>query len=380
MDDNQVQLARQELARRELSRRQSSPDQPKEGVGQMLLKNAGLAARDTSEFAGVAANTAGLGIPGIVSQAVTGGKFTGKAYPMIEGGNNVFEGKDLDSGQKAMAEGAGMVAPVGEGVALLKNTGIGKALSNVGKFSKPENQAKLADEVQNTMMSQRRNVIDSYGSEYDKIIGQSNKKININSPIKNFVDEAQSLMQNPEFSQQIAAKNPQANRIMDMVQKVTDAKVPDEISVQEADKLQKFIKNLPSIKTKLAQGGKYGFHTVQWTNEDRMLIGLADDIKGSVVQAHPDLMDLNKDYGKFMNAYKAVSPDFKIGTTVSKLKKYSELDPQKKLLFEGIMPKATIDKIKSFEQADKTAKFLKTVGMWGVRGAAGAAGFKGINH
>lgn len=249
-----------------------------------------------------------------------------------------------------------------------------ESISNVVKFSKPKAQADLAESVQNTLMSQKRSVIDKYGKEYSDIVGNSDKSINLNVPIKNFVDESQSLMQNPEFSQQIAAKNPQANRIMDMVQKVTEAKVPDEISAKEADKLSRYIKNLPSIKTKLNQGSKYGFHTVQWTNEDRMLIGLADDIKGSVIEAHPELADLNKEYGNFMNSYKKIAPDFKIGSTIKNLKNYSQMDPQKRLMFENIMPRDTVDKIKSFDMADKTASLLKKIGI----GAATAAGMGSV--
>lgn len=373
-NDELKQQAMQEMARREIAKRQSTPQ---EGFGSMLLKNAGIAARDTAESAGVMANTALMEVPAIASQAMTGGKFTGSIYPIIEGGKNVFEGNDLSEGQKIMSTAAGIVAPTG---GAFKAIGEIPAIKSIMKFSKSENQAKLADEVQNTMMSQRRKVIDNYGPEYDSIIGKQGKKVNINTPIKNFVDSGQSIMQNPEFSQQIAYKNPQANKIMDMIKTVTDLKVPDEISAREADSLSKFIKNIPSIKSKLAQGSKYGFHTVQWTNEDRMLIGLADDIKGEVINAHPDLVDLNKDYGDFMNSYKSVSPDFKIGNTVSKLKKYSDYDPQKRILFEKIMPKSTVDKIKSFEQADKASRLLKSIGMWGVRGAAGAAGFKGIAH
>lgn len=252
-------------------------------------------------------------------------------------------------------------------------------LKSVMKYAKPQNQVKLADEVQNAFMSQKRNVIDKYGKEYEEIIGKSENKVDLNPAVKNFVDEAQSLMQNPEFSQQVAAKNPQAMRIFDMADKVSKAQGLEEMSAKEADNLSKYIRNLPGLKSKLNQANKQGWHTVQWSNEDRMLLGLADDIKGSVVEAHPELSALNKEYGQFMGAYKRVAPDFKIGTTINKLKNYDQYDPQKAQLLEGILPKQTVDRIKDFNQADKTSKLLKSVGLWGVRGGAAAVGLKGIN-
>lgn len=335
----------------------------RQNVEDVKSQRAGNYANALGEPVGVAANTALFGIPGVVSKKVSG--------------KDVFAGDDLSPGQKLMAEGAGMMVPSG---ALLRATGVEKLLGNVAKYAKPKNQVGLAEEVQNGLAEAKHEKINNYGPEYDRIINASDKKVNINAAVKNFVDEGQSIMQNPEFAQQIAVKNPAANKVLDIIKAVTDQKVPEELSAKEADSLAKSIKNLPGIKSKLAQRSKYGFHTVQWTNEDRMLIGLADDIKSGVIEAHPELSALNKDYGTFMNAYKKVAPDFKIGTTVSKLKNYSQLDPQKKALFEEIMPKGTVNKVKDFEKADKTSKLLKSLGLWGVRGAAGAAGFKGFSE
>lgn len=258
-------------------------------------------------------------------------------------------------------------------------TPIGNAIKNVVKYAKPQNQVKLAEEVQNGLMSQKRAVIDNYGKEYESIVGKSQNKVDLTPAVKNFVDEAQSLMQNSEFSQQVAAKNPQAMRIFDMTDKISKAQGLESISAKEADSLTKYIRSLPSIKSKLNQASAKGWHTVQWSNEDRMLLGLADDIKGSVIQAHPELGSLNKEYGQFMSAYKNVAPDFKIGTTINKIKNYGEYDPQKQQLLEGILPKQTADKIKDFNNADKTSKFLKNIGLYGLSAAGlGAAGKIGI--
>lgn len=390
-NDDLKQAALKEMATRELARRtqqnsdlQGGATSPANVKAQADLKQAqfnaspvGLLpteAKAIAEPIGRAANSAMFGIPGITSELLSGGKLVNplnNGGRVTQGGTNIFEGKDMSQGQQMTADLAGALVPGG---ALLKGLGIEKNLGNVVKYSKPQNQVKLADEVQNSLMSQKRNVIDKYGKEYDSIIGQSDKKVNIDPAIKNFVDEAQSLMQNPDFVQQVAVKNPQATKIFDMVNGFKEATGTEAISAKEADNLSKFIKNMPGIKSKLAQASKNGYHTVQWTNEDRMLLGLADDIKGQIVEAHGELGALNKDYGQFMNAYKKVAPDFKVGTTINKLKNYGEYDPQKQQLLEGILPKQTVDKIKDFSRADATSKVLKKIGLWGATGALGAAG------
>jgi hypothetical protein len=387
-----AELARRELARRELSRREtvtqkqgeirSNPDfQGGPNAPAVLQANKELKQLQDRELnvidpavgLGRAAYNATWPISMLAKNAM-GQELKPIAEPTTGGGKlladmgilaNPATGKAIELGVK----GFGTVA---------KGLGnFGKTLSNINKFSKPENQVKLAEEFQDTLASQRRSVIDNYGKEYEDIVGKSQAKVNLNNSFKNFMDESQSLMQNPEFSQQIAAKNPQAMKIFDLADKITKAGDIESISSKEADNLVKYIRNLPSIKTKLNQAGKFGKHTVQWTNEDRMLLNLADDIKGGVIEAHPELQALNKDYGRFMNAYKRVAPDFKVGTTISKLKSYSQYDPQKAQLLEGIVPKQTMDKVRQFEGADKTYQMLRNIGLIAGGGAITGMGIKG---
>ena len=95
------------------------PSRPTQTIPQMLGSNLMKSGRDTAQSAGVMLNTAGFGLPGFVSEKVSG--------------QNIFEGKDLSSGQKMMAGGAGLAIPTG---ALLRPLGMaGKAVtgSRVGK-------------------------------------------------------------------------------------------------------------------------------------------------------------------------------------------------------------------------------------------------------
>lgn len=347
---------------------------------------------ETSEFQGGATSPANLQAQEDVKKAqfdtdildvpiapmAAANQFAGNIPRMLTGGK--FPEATTTEGRFVSDVGGlvgGMVSPVYP--AILKPLGnlagkainpIAKSFSDVMKYSKPQNQIKLADEVQNALMSQKRNVIDKYGKEYESIIGQSKSKVDLSPAIKNFIDESQSLMQNPEFAQQVAAKNPQAMKIFDMADKMARTNGLESISAKEADSLSKYIKNMPGLKSKLDQANKKGWHTVQWSNEDRMLLGLADDIKGSVIQSHPELQGLNTEYGQFMNSYKKVAPDFKIGSTISKLKDYGNYDPQKAQLLEGILPKETVSRIKDFSNAEVTSNVLKKLGL----GAAGAAG------
>ena len=95
-----------------MSQQVQQPSRPTQTIPQMLGSNLMKAGKDTAQSAGVMFNTAGFGLPGYVSEKVSG--------------QNIFEGKDLSTSQKMMAVGAGLVVPTG---ALLRPLGwAGKAV------------------------------------------------------------------------------------------------------------------------------------------------------------------------------------------------------------------------------------------------------------
>ena len=141
-----------------------------------------------------------------------------------------------------------------------------------------------------------------------------------------------------------------------MVDKVKDNKVLENMSAKEADQLQKSIKQLPSIKTKLEKGYKTGFHNVDWTNEERILLKFSNDIKSKVIDGHDELAGLNKEYGSFMNSYKQVRGSFGISKSVDTgteglMKNYHKLPQRFKDEIEKVLPEGTTNKIKDYNNS-----------------------------
>lgn len=395
-NDNLKQMAMKELATREMARRsQANPDmqggaqspanvqaqqdlkQAQQGVG--LPAQIGMGVKAIAEPTGRLANSALFGVPGITSELLSGGKLVNpikNGLRVTQGGTNVFEGGDMSPGQKLAADVGGMLVPGG---AILKATGLEKQIGNVIKYSKPENTAKLADEVDNALINSRSKVIDNYGPEYKGIIGKSDVKVNLAEPVKNLIDESGSILQNPEF-----INSPQSKRIIGLIDTVKDNKTLENISAQEADNIQKAIKQLPSIKTKLQKAATSGKHTVDWTNDERILLNFSNDIKSKVIEAHPELVDLNKGYGDFMNNYKQVRGSFGIKKTPDAgteglMKNYHNIPQRFKDTVEKVLPKETANKIKEYNKSQRVGETLKAAGLMGL-GAAGLEKYKELVH
>lgn len=144
------------------------PTQPQEGIGQMLLRNTGMAARNTLEAGGRALNSATFGIPGAISQGLSGGRVVNPlthGLNMMEGGTNIFEGKDLSGGDKLQADVAGMVAPIG-GVAGLMTRPLLKALGNISDLKKVQKSQETLSEMN---FKNLKSEAEKIGAEYPSI-------------------------------------------------------------------------------------------------------------------------------------------------------------------------------------------------------------------
>lgn len=93
-------------------------------AGVSPLAQAGQAVQAVAEPAGRMANSAMFGIPGITSELLSGGKLVNpltNRLRVTQGGTNIFEGKDMTTGQQLAADVGGAFAPVG---ALLNVSGV----------------------------------------------------------------------------------------------------------------------------------------------------------------------------------------------------------------------------------------------------------------
>ena len=236
-------------------------------------------------------------------------------------------------------------------------------------------QIKLANETKNTLAQVKHGASESYGIDYDKYVRQSDKSIDTKNIVGNFIKDAEDsygqVYQEPDFMEALAKKDPYATRIKDLIDKVNDKEISisDQMSVQEADRLQKFIKQLPSIKAKLntISKGKYA----DFTNSERLLLELSNDIKGSVIEAHPELKATNLSYGETINDVKNIRQFLSGNQIIENLKKYHSLPVLARQSFERTMPSGIMSKIKDFSSTTQRMELLQKLGLIGLKTAVG---------
>jgi len=214
-------------------------------------ENIGTAATKTWQTAGKAGSEALLGIPGIVSQLSTGGKPTGSLNPfnLVEGGTNIFEGKNLTEQEKMMASGAGMIVPVGAGMKVAGNliaktplyqaansyVNMGKTLTNMrdlyGKTAEGMKvpMSRLADHIGEAVTKTKDKLASFKKSIDDEIFTEAEKQASVvHSKLPSFFRNASTeygkrLDEIAQFADDSAPVNrQQLNELIDNIQ--ADAK------------------------------------------------------------------------------------------------------------------------------------------------------------
>lgn len=248
-----------------------------------------------------------------------------------------------------------------------------KSIANLTKFSKSENRINLAKEARDAVFKSKDDLMSTFGGEYERIIGSSDKSISLLDPVSNLMEDSKGLLENKEFLQDLKLDNPQSKKILGLVEEFGKEGSPKTMLAKDANELSKYIKTIPSIKTKLEKPSMLR----DFTNDERILLNLSNDLKESVINEHPDLQSLNEHYAETINDIKSIRGNLKPNQTIGKMKNYSSWDDELKKSFERQVPEKVVSKIKDFEQSDKTAAILKKLGIEASKGAAVLAGGEG---
>ena len=242
---------------------------------------------------------------------------------------------------------------------------LGQEAGLIKKWTNPQNQLDLANEARSALVQAKHNAVESFGEDYAKHIAGSDKTIKINSAIEglkqNAEDGLMELATNPDFAGSLAKNQPMANRIKGLIDSF-DAAAKNEIPVQEADKLQKWIKQLPGIKSKLGQVSRSGWNSVDWTNSERILLDFANDLKSETINQIPELSLMNKNYATAMKAIKGARGQLGFGTATDNLKNFSTKNIEIKNAFNQAIPETT-KKIQELSKTVSLAELLKKIGI-----------------
>jgi hypothetical protein len=232
------------------------------------------------------------------------------------------------------------------------------------KWTKPKNQVGLAQEARGALSGIKQGAVETYGTNYGEVVNKSDKVINLKAIVNDFNQNEGNLADikmYKDITEAVGLKDAKAERLMKVL---NSENIPENLSVQEADKFQQFIKNLPGIKSKLQKGAGFG----NFDNSERMLLDLANNIKASIIEAHPEIQGIKTDYGQTMNAIKLMRGKLTQGNTINNLQNFGRLDPEVQQAFTTYMPKNIMNKIGSFDTASKVGNILKWAGLTAVGG------------
>ena len=235
---------------------------------------------------------------------------------------------------------------------------------------KATNKENLAIEVQNALVNKKTKLIESFGEQYKNIMkSKQGKQISLAEPLNNLLENADDIVNTlqgqEDLQKSLSLGDPMAKRVLSLINSVTDPekKIPQTLSIEEADVLQKYIRQLPSIRTKLEQAYKRGFEQVNWTNAERILLDFASDMKKQVLDLSPELGALKMNYGQVMTDIKRIRPNFAWGKAIRNMENFHLLDPQIRSAIERILPSNIINKIKDLSSAVRITNLLKRMGI-----------------
>ena len=332
----------------------------------------------------------GRGLPGMAAKGATGlatrfiPKLAGKTIlPSIARG--AIGGA---AGMGAITPKEGLLAPKERG----KQAGIGAIFGSIAgalqssiinKWLKPKNQLALTEEARNSLVGQKNQMVEGFGKQYQSIMKEAQgKTISLrdafNGLLENTDDAINTIQGQTDFNQALAQGNPTAKKLLNLLKTFQNNPqvIMENISVEEADTLQKFIKQMPGIQGKLQRAYKYGFEQVDWTNAERIMLDFANDIKANVLDLAPELKMLNQNYGQFMTNYKQIRPYLKWNRGISTILNIHQPQNLPVLdLLQKTLPQNLIQNILQMNRTLRNAELLKRIGV--IAGAGTLGGISG---
>ena len=335
-------------------------------IANILAKGAGVTGIITSPIGkalqGLTKLPAGARLGAKMLQGAKVGAISGAAYTPTED----IIGIPQRLGQAAVGGAAGGLL-----------TGLSYAVARGKNWLNPKNQIKLAEDSRNSLVGKKQAMLEKYGDVYNRTIKQGQGKISLQEPLLNLIDESDDIVNTikgqTEISEALTKGEPNARKILNMVNSfIENPKAGEDLTIQNADLLQKYIRNLPSIRNKLARGYKTGFEQVDFTNADRVLLNFANDIKVKVLDLAPEMSLVNKEYGQFMTNYKQLRPYLKWDRAISNFKNLHQLDPAVLNKFQQVLPRNIVRNILQMNRVNRSVQLLKRIGGAALIGGVGA--------
>jgi len=273
--------------------------------------------------------------------AVEGGSF---------GGTQVFEDELSLKTQAGQAIGGATVGGILGTLAKAKSS-IDKATKGAPVFLR---------KVRGAVFQRKRQASEEFGSQLQDLSrANPNKKVSL----RNVIDKINNTAAEEPKLKTLINRTPSAKRLADNPQ------LADEVPVEEAQRI------INDLTAKLPSSKKLGFNV---TSDDIAVFDVIDDIRGSQLEAFPEMQQIRQSYSQVINKYNLIKNKIKAGSLQNNLIKDFG-DRELKEAFEELVPADILKEAVEFRKIHGALDFTGRVGRRAAEGAAavGAGGFVG---
>lgn len=380
-----AQQARAELARRELARREES--KPKRGfLEQTTRALVGISPEAVSEVPGIAANvasTAAFGIPkvlakkfipeqaekifpeqetgagkGIRAAGELGALFFGGAGNLARKLGSKILGKTL--GKKALkgaVEGGvfGGTQVFEDDISLKTQAGqaiggatVGGILGTLAKAKSSLDKATkgapgFLRKVRGAVFQRKRQASEQFGSQLEELSNANpGKKVSL----RNVIEKINNTAAEEPKLKTIINRTPSVRRLAD------NPKLADDVPVEEAQRI------INDLTAKLPSSKKLGFNI---TSDDIAVFDVIDDIRGSQLEAFPEMQQIRQSYSKVINKYNLIKNKIKSGSLQKNLiDEFGDLELKE--AFDELVPADILKEAKEFKRIHNSLQFGSRLG------------------
>lgn len=230
------------------------------------------------------------------------------------------------------------------------SAGVKSATQGIGNVFK---KVPFAEKIRTAFFTTKHNAVERFGNDIERLSVENPERI---ISLKPQIEELiQDIKLNPKLQSTI-------NRTPALKQIVDNPDLANNITLKQSQEI------INGLRSKLPATKLQGYNV---RPDDIPLFELIDDIKGSQLNAFPEMEGVRKSYGEVLSRYNLIKNKIKQGQLLKNLStKFG--DPELNKAAEDLLNKDTVSEIRNYRNAVKTLKGFGILG--GTAIAAGVGG------
>jgi len=224
---------------------------------------------------------------------------------------------------------------------------VGRGISDIPTVINKNKSSALAQDIRNSFIQAHSDKIKEFGGKIDELSNLNpNRTISIEDTISDIVKNWDELSSTTKSA---LKKTPILDKFLKQVSEGKISGNPGKISLKDTQSI------INHINTKIPAN-------IRYNNLD--LIDIQNNIRGSQLEAFPEMEGIRAEYRKFIEPYKQVKPYFKFNKLLNSIKN-SFGGAEGKVAVESILPKNVLKKIDKFRSASNLVELPQDIPLVG---------------